>query len=142
MCEALGVSSLRKSACGRARLIYTHTHTHTHTHTQYNTHYTTHTEQDNLIPWHLQKTFKQEATGHGQLVHEKNSVVYKRFYHMFVEGESEQLLELAGGFVYIKSLSKRSFCRIIRILNSVSMSVPVSVSVRARVCVCNVIDGN
>jgi hypothetical protein len=73
-------------------------------------------------------------------------VVYKRFYHMFVEGESEQLLELAGGFVYIKSLSKRSFCRIIRILNSVSVSVSVSVhasvSVRARARMCNVIGEN
>jgi hypothetical protein len=42
---------------------------------------------------------------------------------MFVGGESEQLLELAGDFVYMKSLSKRSFCRITRILNSVSVSV-------------------
>ena len=25
------------------------------------------TEQDNLIPWHLQKTFKKEACGHGEV---------------------------------------------------------------------------
>jgi tRNA (uracil-5-)-methyltransferase TRM9 len=55
------------------------------------------TEQDNLIPWHLQKAFKKEPQGHGQVVKEKNCVVYKRFYHMFVEGESERLIELAGG---------------------------------------------
>ena len=26
------------------------------------------TEQDNLIPWHLQKTFKKDASGHGEVV--------------------------------------------------------------------------
>jgi len=30
------------------------------------------TEQDNLIPWHLQKSFKKEASGHGQVVEQKN----------------------------------------------------------------------
>jgi hypothetical protein len=30
------------------------------------------TQQDNLIPWHLQKSFKKEAWGHGQDVEQKN----------------------------------------------------------------------
>jgi len=30
------------------------------------------TQQDNLIPWHLQKSFKKEACGHGQDVEQKN----------------------------------------------------------------------
>ena len=54
-------------------------------------------DQDNLIPWHLQKTYKKNPEGHGQVVEGKNSVVYKRYYHMFVEGESEALLQKAGG---------------------------------------------
>ena len=38
-----------------------------------------------------------EPLGHGEKVAEKNSVVYQRFYHMFVKGETESLMELAGG---------------------------------------------
>ena len=35
------------------------------------------TQQDNLIPWHLQKSFKKEACGHGQDVEQKNRYAHR-----------------------------------------------------------------
>jgi alkylated DNA repair protein alkB family protein 8 len=49
------------------------------------------TEQDCLVPWHLQKVFEQgEITG--EVIEEKSSVLYKRFYHVFIQGELENLI--------------------------------------------------
>ena len=43
------------------------------------------TQQDNLIPWHLQKTFKKEACGHGEDVEEKNRL-HVRLEHCSAPG--------------------------------------------------------
>lgn len=49
------------------------------------------TEQDCLVPWHLQNVFEQgEITG--EVIEEKSSVLYKRFYHVFIQGELENLI--------------------------------------------------
>ncbi|EKX50807.1 hypothetical protein GUITHDRAFT_157249 [Guillardia theta CCMP2712] len=65
------------------------------------------TQQDNFIPWQLQDKF---AGGTGQLV-----MVYNRYYHLFVEGESEKLMELAGGNEIVDSFyDHENWCVVIR----------------------------
>ena len=54
---------------------------------------------DYLVPWHL-PLHRAEAAGTlqssstGQFNKEKNSVMYKRYYHLFAPGELEKLVEL------------------------------------------------
>jgi ubiquinone/menaquinone biosynthesis C-methylase UbiE len=56
------------------------------------------TQQDNFVPWHLQDTYENEnklQTLGPQIIKEekKNATVYHRYYHVFVKGELENLLE-------------------------------------------------
>lgn len=50
-----------------------------------------------MIPWHLSMRFRAEPVLHGVVDAVKKSVVYKRYYHLFVEGELEGLVESVGG---------------------------------------------
>ena len=57
------------------------------------------TEQDNFVPWHLQKKFenetKVETLENGpNIIEDKNinSKVYQRYYHVFYKGELEDLI--------------------------------------------------
>jgi hypothetical protein len=43
-----------------------------------------------------------DVVGHGEKAEEKHCVVYKRFYHLFKEGETERLFEAAGGNVLLQ----------------------------------------
>lgn len=56
------------------------------------------TEQDNFIPWHLQNNYednKQIETLGPEIIKEekKNSTVYHRYYHMFKQGELDDLIK-------------------------------------------------
>ena len=52
--------------------------------------------QDVFVPWNNQKKFEKtenEGLGGKEVNLEKNTVIYKRYYHVFVKGEIEELLE-------------------------------------------------
>lgn len=54
-----------------------------------------HTEQDVLVPWHLQGRFADQtkvdaaATPHGKTEDDRGLEVFYRYYHFFKEGELE-----------------------------------------------------
>jgi alkylated DNA repair protein alkB family protein 8 len=50
--------------------------------------------QDCLVPWHLQDTYTgAAATGEGSLLPEKRAVLMQRYYHVFIQGELESLVQ-------------------------------------------------
>ena len=54
--------------------------------------------QDNFVPWHLQQKWengvKVESMGPNIIKDEKsNCVVYQRYYHVFIKGELEKLIQ-------------------------------------------------
>jgi ubiquinone/menaquinone biosynthesis C-methylase UbiE len=57
------------------------------------------TEQDVFIPWHLQKQFNStssnttSSTNNFELDTTNNERVYKRYYHLFKQGELETLVQ-------------------------------------------------
>lgn len=64
------------------------------------------TQQDNFVPWHLQNNYENEQqieTLGPEIIKEekKNSTVYHRYYHMFIKGELEKLLEKFGDEIKI-----------------------------------------
>jgi tRNA (uracil-5-)-methyltransferase TRM9 len=57
-------------------------------------------EQDVFVPWKLAKSLKvQDSTPDTLLNPKKEEIVYQRYYHMFKQGELEDLILRAGGKV-------------------------------------------
>ena len=66
------------------------------------------TEQDNFVPWHLQKKYqnetKVETLENGPNIMENKKIdctVYQRYYHVFYKGELEDLINKASSEVEI-----------------------------------------
>ena len=57
------------------------------------------TEQDCFVPWHLNVKYEDGEVS-GEVAQEKQAVVYKRFYHVFVKGELEKLVFSANSGNY------------------------------------------
>ena len=81
------------------------------------------TEQDNFVPWHLQKRFenetKVETLKNGPNITEDNNInckVYQRYYHVFYKGELEDLINKAGLKVEIEKsyFDHANWCCIIK----------------------------
>ena len=81
------------------------------------------TEQDNFVPWHLQKKFenetKVETLENGpNIIEDKNinSKVYQRYYHVFYNGELEDLINKTGVKVEIEKsyFDHANWCCIIK----------------------------
>ena len=55
-------------------------------------------QQDVFVPWHLQKQFDKKPAQNAEnfIQGEDGEKVYKRFYHLFKEGELEKLVEEAS----------------------------------------------
>ncbi len=65
-------------------------------------------QQDNFVPWHLQNSYenekKIESLGPEIIKEEKkNATVYHRYYHMFKQGELEELLKDFDSIEIMKS---------------------------------------
>ena len=81
------------------------------------------TEQDNFVPWHLQKRFenetKVETLKNGPNITEDNNInckVYQRYYHVFYKGELEDLINKTGIKVEIEKsfFDHANWCCIIK----------------------------
>lgn len=74
-------------------------------------------EQDNLVPWHLQDSYKEDSSikeqpvsnafdtssTTGYTIKEKQSTVFHRYYHVFKQGELENLIYQLEGVSILKS---------------------------------------
>ena len=65
-------------------------------------------EQDNFVPWHLQKKYenesKVETMENGPNITEDKNInckVYQRYYHVFIKGELEDIINKTGDNVEI-----------------------------------------
>ena len=65
-------------------------------------------EQDNFVPWHLQKKYenesKVETLENGPNITEDKNInckVYQRYYHVFIKGELEDIINKTGDNVEI-----------------------------------------
>ena len=81
------------------------------------------TEQDNFVPWHLQKKFenetKVETMENGPNITEDKNInckVYQRYYHVFYKGELEDLINKTGIKVEIEKsfFDHANWCCIIK----------------------------
>eukprot|EP00761_Pharyngomonas_kirbyi_P001734 gb/GECH01001738.1/.p1 GENE.gb/GECH01001738.1/~~gb/GECH01001738.1/.p1 ORF type:complete len:266 (+),score=63.88 gb/GECH01001738.1/:1-798(+) len=70
-------------------------------------------QQDVFVPWHLQDRFKKrQASEHSEASHgeedsSRNTVVYKRYYHLFKEGELTGLIDTISGCQVVKSFFEK-----------------------------------
>ena len=80
-------------------------------------------EQDNFVPWHLQKKFENEAKVEtlpdSPKISEDTNInckVYQRYYHVFYKGELEDLINKAGLKVEIEKsyFDHANWCCIIK----------------------------
>lgn len=76
--------------------------------------------QDNFVPWHLQQKWenevKVESMGPNIIKDEKsNCIVYQRYYHVFIKGELEKLLQQVEGIEIEKSyFDHANWCCIVK----------------------------
>lgn len=77
-------------------------------------------QQDNFVPWHLQNNYETEQqveTLGPEIVKEdkKNSTVYHRYYHMFKQGELENLINTLDNIEIVESYyDHANWCCIVR----------------------------
>ena len=80
-------------------------------------------EQDNFVPWHLQKKYenesKVETMENGPNITEDKNInckVYQRYYHVFIKGELEDLINKTGIKVEIEKsfFDHANWCCIIK----------------------------
>jgi hypothetical protein len=58
--------------------------------------------KDVLVPWHLQAHFVKNKPNH-----ESETLIYKRYYHLFEKGELEELIFQATLLIIIIILTKQ-----------------------------------
>ena len=81
------------------------------------------TEQDNFVPWHLQNKYENESKvetlqNGPNIIQDKkiDCTVYQRYYHVFIKGELEELINKTGVQVSIEKsyFDHANWCCIIK----------------------------
>lgn len=77
--------------------------------------------KDYFVPWHLPlhrpetaaaiqqvRDLSQQAEQHGEIIKEKNTVMFKRFYHVFEQNELSELVASVPGAVVLEVFYDKS----------------------------------